>query len=67
MNSHQQYHLLSAPVPLNTVWAKHVFILAIVMPGLATVPVVSRFLARRLKRTNIFPDDWFIFAALVRL
>ena len=39
----------------------------VIMPALATVAVLLRFLARRRRRTAIGIDDWLIVIALVSL
>lgn len=57
--------LYSSPVPVNTAWSQHVFILSIIMPILATLVVIMRVVARRMKDVKLGPDDWLVFGALI--
>lgn len=43
------------------------YALAIVLSVLAIVAVVSRFYARRIKKGNLFLDDYLVVLALVSL
>ena len=42
-----------------------IIVVGSVFAGLATVAVVGRFCARRLKRLHYGPDDWMTLVALV--
>lgn len=53
-----------SPLPLDNQHAKSIVICAIVFPTIATLAVVGRFCARRMKKAAFEADDWIILPAL---
>ena len=52
-------------VPLESAWPNHVLVLCIVLPILASLAVIGRFVAKRKTRARLRLDDALIVAALV--
>lgn len=53
------------PLPLDNEHARSVVGVGLCFPTVATLCVIGRFVARRLKKAAIKADDWIILPALV--
>ena len=63
---HDENGLVTAPMSVDTPWGKHVVVVGVVIPVLATIVTIARFSTRKMKRLRPGVDDWLILLALVR-
>ncbi|KAI4159446.1 MAG: hypothetical protein L6R39_000348 [Caloplaca ligustica] len=56
---------LPPPLPNDNSRARTVVGCAIAFPAMATLAVIGRFVARRLKKADLMADDWLIVLALI--
>ena len=64
--STQVSQLASASFSVPNGYSKHTFVIAIILPILATAALALRFLSRRLRQLKYGLDDWLALASLVR-